>query len=174
MTFRPLSAAARNNAWANEVLLSACAQLPRAEWEAPRTGFFPSLRATLEHVHAVDLYYLDAIEGGGRGRSVYDQMPAFANAAELAAAQAVADLRLIRAADTADPDRVITTDRGSAGMVAETVGMTLLHLFQHQVHHRGQAHAMLSGTSVAPPQLDDFFLDFGRAPRAAHWLGFDP
>jgi uncharacterized damage-inducible protein DinB len=33
----------------------------------------------------------------------------------------------------------------------------LLHLFQHQVHHRGQAHAMLSGTAVAPPQLDEFF-----------------
>ncbi|OYX00023.1 MAG: damage-inducible protein DinB, partial [Bosea sp. 32-68-6] len=33
----------------------------------------------------------------------------------------------------------------------------LLHLFQHQIHHRGQAHVMLSGTSVAPPQLDEFF-----------------
>ena len=34
----------------------------------------------------------------------------------------------------------------------------LLHLFQHQIHHRGQAHAMLSGTEVAPPQLDEFHL----------------
>jgi uncharacterized damage-inducible protein DinB len=33
----------------------------------------------------------------------------------------------------------------------------LLHLFQHQVHHRGQAHAMLSATTVPPPQLDEFF-----------------
>jgi uncharacterized damage-inducible protein DinB len=33
----------------------------------------------------------------------------------------------------------------------------LLHLFQHQIHHRGQAHAMLSGTSVKPPQLDEFY-----------------
>ena len=33
----------------------------------------------------------------------------------------------------------------------------LAHLFQHQIHHRGQAHAMLAGTSVAPPQLDEFF-----------------
>jgi hypothetical protein len=30
-------------------------------------------------------------------------------------------------------------------------------LFQHQIHHRGQAHATLSGTAVAPPQLDEFF-----------------
>src|SRR6202008_2145649 len=33
----------------------------------------------------------------------------------------------------------------------------LMHLFQHQIHHRGQAHAMLAGTTVKPPQLDEFF-----------------
>jgi uncharacterized damage-inducible protein DinB len=33
----------------------------------------------------------------------------------------------------------------------------LLHLFEHQIHHRGQAHAMLSSTAVPPPQLDEFF-----------------
>jgi uncharacterized damage-inducible protein DinB len=33
-----------------------------------------------------------------------------------------------------------------------------MHLFVHQIHHRGQAHAMLAGTSVKPPQLDEFFL----------------
>ena len=39
----------------------------------------------------------------------------------------------------------------------ERLDRLLLHLFQHQVHHRGQAHAMLSGTAIAPPQLDEFF-----------------
>ena len=39
-----------------------------------------------------------------------------------------------------------------------TVAAILAHLFQHQIHHRGQAHAMLAGTRVKPPQLDDFFL----------------
>src|SRR5262249_26957642 len=42
----------------------------------------------------------------------------------------------------------------------------LLHLFQHQVHHRGQAHAMLSGTRVKPPQLDEFY-SVGEAPLRA-------
>jgi len=32
----------------------------------------------------------------------------------------------------------------------------LLHLFMHQTHHRGQVHAMLAGSSVRPPQLDEF------------------
>jgi uncharacterized damage-inducible protein DinB len=50
----------------------------------------------------------------------------------------------------------------------------LLHLFLHQIHHRGQAHAMLSGTDVKPPQLDEFY-SVAEAPlRAAAFaaLGF--
>jgi uncharacterized damage-inducible protein DinB len=45
----------------------------------------------------------------------------------------------------------------------------LMHLFQHQIHHRGQAHAMLSATAVKPPQLDEFF-SIAEAPlRAAEF-----
>ena len=44
-----------------------------------------------------------------------------------------------------------------AGLEPERADRLLGHLFQHQVHHRGQAHAMLSGTDVAPPQLDEFW-----------------
>jgi hypothetical protein len=40
----------------------------------------------------------------------------------------------------------------------EPLVRVLAHLFQHQIHHRGQAHAMLAGTPVKPPQLDEFFL----------------
>ena len=47
----------------------------------------------------------------------------------------------------------------SAGtrIVNEATPRFLAHLFQHQIHHRGQAHAMLAGTCVMPPQLDEFF-----------------
>jgi uncharacterized damage-inducible protein DinB len=45
------------------------------------------------------------------------------------------------------------------GPKRETVSAVLAHLFQHQIHHRGQVHAMLSGTHVPPPQLDEYFLD---------------
>lgn len=170
MAWNPLSLMARNNAWANEVLLSACARLEPGEWEAPRTGFFPSLKATLEHVHAIDLYYLDALEGGGMGRAIFDTAPGFAGVSALAGAQAALDARLIRLADSADPAQIVTTDRGPQGAVREATGAILLHLFQHQVHHRGQAHAMLSATSVAPPQLDDFHLTFARNPAAQRRL----
>ena len=59
---RHFSAMAYNNAWANQRLLAACAQLSQEEFVAPRTSFFPSLKATLNHNLTVDWYYVDALE----------------------------------------------------------------------------------------------------------------
>ena len=54
-------AMAGNNAWANHRLLTACRALSPEAFAAPRTGFFPSLRATLNHILWVDRYYIDAL-----------------------------------------------------------------------------------------------------------------
>ena len=160
---------ALNNAWANRRLLLACEALEPGEFSAPRTGFFPSIRETLTHVLLVDLYYLDALEGGEIGRGVYDNFRAPKDCADLAFEQEQADARLIAFCDQLAPaelTREVVTDRGEKGRVPERVEHLLAHLFQHQIHHRGQAHAMLADTSVAPPQLDEFFLDCDRAPDA--------
>ena len=49
----------------------------------------------------------------------------------------------------------------------------LLHLFLHQVHHRGQVHDMLAQTDVPPPQLDEFLLEEDAARRAADLEALD-
>jgi uncharacterized damage-inducible protein DinB len=51
----------------------------------------------------------------------------------------------------------VTLER-STGPQTDRVGDILAHLFVHQIHHRGQVHAMLAGTSIPPPQLDEYFL----------------
>ena len=56
---------ARNNAWSNRRLYRACGELSASELGAPRTGFFPSIRLTLNHILIVDWYYLDALEEAG-------------------------------------------------------------------------------------------------------------
>jgi uncharacterized damage-inducible protein DinB len=165
---------AGNNRWSNARLHAACMALDPGEWQAPRTGFFPSLTATLHHIHAVDRYYIDALTEGGLGGRAFHQAPVFALAAELAMAQAALDETLITFCKNLTPERLtarVVTDRGPNGRPTERIDHLLLHLFQHQVHHRGQAHAMLSATSVKPPQLDDFFLDFDRDPAAQPFFG---
>ena len=161
-------AMARNNAWANRRLLAACVALPPREFEATRTSFFPSLRETLNHVLAVDRYYLDGLVEGGRGAELYHATD-YRDAASLAAAQAEQDAALIAfcgGLEDDDLERRVAYDRGENGVWNERIDFVLLHLFQHQVHHRGQAHAMLSGTSVKPPQLDEFFIEYDRDPAA--------
>jgi uncharacterized damage-inducible protein DinB len=163
---RHLLTQAFNNAWANHRLLGACAQLSQAEFEAPRTSFFPSIKATLNHNLTVDWFYIDAIERSLTGRppnpaarAFFDPVEPCASAAELQAAQSASDRRLIAQCESLDAAALrgeIVVQRAS-GPVREPLPRLLAHMFQHQVHHRGQAHAMLSGTPVAPPQLDDFF-----------------
>ena len=69
-------AMAYNNAWANHRLLAACAELTQAEFEAPRTGFFPSIQATLNHILIIDQFYVDALEGGTLGPAAWaDTLP---------------------------------------------------------------------------------------------------
>ncbi|KAA2211202.1 DinB family protein [Teichococcus oryzae] len=167
---------AYNNAWANHRLLTACAALTPEEFVAPRTGFFPTLRATLNHILVIDRFYIDALEGGTLGPRAWADPEPCRSVAELHAAQAATDRRLIAWCDAMEEgaaDRIIRVHRGGH-VQEERADRLLLHLFQHQIHHRGQAHAMLSGTSVRPPQLDEFFAE-GEAPlRAAefHALGW--
>jgi uncharacterized damage-inducible protein DinB len=164
------SCMARNNAWANATLLGAVCGLPQAEFVAPRTGFFPSLRLTLGHVWLVDQFYLDALEGGGRGRAIFADQEEPETAEVLRSLQAEADARLIAYCDRGVPAQATVSVGWRGGPATERVEDVLLHLFQHQVHHRGQAHAMLAGTAMPPPPLDEFFPAFGRAPTAQEYL----
>jgi uncharacterized damage-inducible protein DinB len=154
---------ARNNLWSNDRIYRAVLALKPGEFEAERTSFFPSIRETLNHLLSVDLFYLDMMQEGGIGRAVFDRFTDFDDAQKLAEAQAAFDRRLVAFCDglsEADLDRRVISDRGEAGKIPERIGDLLAHLFLHDIHHRGQVHAMLSGTSVKPPQLDEFFLDY--------------
>ena len=164
-------AMARNNAWANHRLLSACAGLSQAEIEAQRTGFFPSLRATLNHILVVDWFYVDALEGGSLGRDAFTDEEPCRTVADLKREQAGVDARLIAlcAGLTTEGLAAPTRLQRASGVKIERSDRVLLHLFQHQIHHRGQAHTMLAETAVAPPQLDEFFLVQDEELRAAEF-----
>ena len=157
---------AYNNAWANHRLLAACARLSHDDFVARRTSFFPSLKATLNHIVTVDWYYVDALERWRHRRAIdrdverfFDPEEPFDTCAALAQAQRSVDRRLVEVCVTLvdhELEEPVAVMR-SAGPQHETLTRLLAHLFQHQIHHRGQAHAMLAGTPVAPPQLDEFF-----------------
>ena len=155
-----------NNAWANHRLLSACSKLSQADFVATRTSFFPSLKATLNHNLTVDWYYVDALERAFRGAPpntepglFFTPEEPFETCAKLQEAQQTTDRRLIDVCaplTEAQLEMPVPMQR-RAGIQTETATRLLAHLLQHQIHHHGQAHAMLAGTPVKPPQLDEFF-----------------
>jgi uncharacterized damage-inducible protein DinB len=168
----PYRAMAYNNAWANHRLLTACSGLSQHAFTAQRTGFFPSLRATLNHILVIDRFYIDAMEGGTLGPKAWVDREPCGTAAALYEAQAQIDRRLITVVNSLDATgltRVFAVHRDTR-VQHERMDRLLLHLFQHQIHHRGQAHTMMSGTPVPSPQLDEFF-SVGEAPlRAAEFV----
>lgn len=153
---RPLRQMARNALLANRRLDLACMALGPGEWEAERTSFFPSLKETMVHLLDADRWYAEMIRGDRPGLA--GEPGGRATAAEFARERAEVDAWMVAFCEglTADdlgreivnvwPDRTFT----------ETLADTLLHVFLHGQHHRGQIHAMLAGSSVAPPQLDEF------------------
>ena len=164
---------AYNNGWANRRLLSACAGLTHGEFEAERTGFFPSLQGTLNHIYVIDLFYIDALEGGWLGPKAWENPIPFPLLAELCGAQGSMDRRLILLCNDLTPALLsgeVRINRGT-GVQVERRDRLLMHLFQHQIHHRGQAHAMLSGTRIKPPQLDEFFSAAEAPLRASEFAG---
>ena len=180
---RHLAAWAYQNAWANHRLLKACAALSQADFTAPRTSFFPSLKATLNHIVTVDWMYADAMERAMAGRephpdigSFYSPAEPFDRVADLAPAQNAVDRRFIALCESLGGDDLVrpVAILRRKGRVEEAMHRLLAHVFEHQIHHRGQAHAMLAGTPVAPPQLDEFFCANEADLRAADFaeLGF--
>ena len=156
---------ARANALSNHRLGRSLAMLGDGEWHAPRVGFFPSLALTLNHILAVDRYYIGALH---HDDGLVEQYAAFQPCADALAwmrRQHESDLQLVvfcDALDAAAVDAWIDMPRRDH-VQRDRVAHVLAHLFNHQTHHRGQAHAMLSASSVPPPQLDEFMM-----PSEAH------
>ena len=152
---------ARNNAWSNLRLYTACRALPAQALSAPGTSFFPSILATLQHNWIVDAYYVDGLEGAGRGAAIWSDEGKLSDVEALWTAQQALDRRLhevcARVTTDAELEALVTLERRT-GPKQDRMRDVLAHLFVHQIHHRGQTHAMLAGTAVKPPQLDEYFM----------------
>jgi uncharacterized damage-inducible protein DinB len=147
---------ARYNRWANERLYAACARLPAGEFEKSRQAFFGSIKGTLNHIMVGDRAWLDRLEGAPVRVKTYDEI-LYDDLESLTRARAAEDARILRLMDDLGPDELGDTLYYTtiAGDRAETPTYLVLgHLFNHQTHHRGQAHDQLSQTTVAPPPLD--------------------
>jgi len=158
---RVLSIQAHANRLANRRLQAALANLSTSELHSKRTSFFPTLIGTLNHLLAVDRYYISALHGEPDMEAQYRRFAPHDELASYASAQDASDQKLIAFCDKLDDtsvNAVVHMLHGSERTKSDLACLVLNHLFMHQTHHRGQVHSMLSGTHVKPPQLDEFIL----------------
>ena len=97
-----MRAMARNNAWSNHRLYTACGGLSAADLAAERVSFCPSILLALNHILIVDWYYVDALTCGGKGPSLYAEDLPYQDFADLRHAQADSDRALIAFCENLD------------------------------------------------------------------------
>ena len=154
---------ARYNAWQNAQLAGFLADLPEAELTADRKGFFGSLLGTVNHLLWGDTIWMSRFDGGPLPAcGIPDSPKLCASLADWAAARREMDARIIRWADglgQAALDADLTWFSGAAGReVSKPLALCVTHMFNHQTHHRGQAHAMLTAAGSEAPVSDLFLM----------------
>ncbi|AXS40611.1 DinB family protein [Breoghania sp. L-A4] len=145
------------NAWANTRLYAAVETLSEAQYFEDRGAFFGSLHGTLNHILVGDHIWMHRFTGDGPLPAQLDTV-LHDTLTALRAAREAEDARIIaytNGLSEADLRHTFTyTPVTSPEPVTQPLAPALAHLFNHQTHHRGQAHGMLSQLSVDPPSLD--------------------
>jgi uncharacterized damage-inducible protein DinB len=119
--------------------------------------FFGSLHGTLNHLLLTDRVWLKRLTGEGEHPNRLDAI-LFEDLKDLLRARLAEDARLKRVISgfsEADLGEVVSYQTMSGQPQRQMLQDILLHLFNHQTHHRGQAHACCSiVTGQEPPSLD--------------------
>jgi len=135
------------NAWCNERLYDAAAKVSDADYRRDRGAFFKSLHGTLNHLLLGDVIWMQRFTGEGMLPKTLDEI-LHDDFATLRAARRAMDDRISRyvgalsEADLARPIRYRTFVNQVD--IEQVLAPALDHFFNHQTHHRGQAHALLS------------------------------
>jgi len=157
MTVQQFQHLAAYNRWANARLYAAALALSDQGYRLPIGVFFGSLHGTLNHLLLTDRLWLKRLTGEGDHPNQLNAI-LYDDRAELTRARIAEDNRLIAVVENYDDAALanLHSYKTTSGMPqSQVLADILLHLFNHQTHHRGQAHACLSIlTGGEPPSLD--------------------
>jgi uncharacterized damage-inducible protein DinB len=135
------------NAWCNERLFDAAALVSDADYRADRGAFFKSLHGTLNHLLLGDVIWMNRFTGEGTLPKRLDEI-LYDDFAALRAERYKMDARISRFVGDLTEGDLSRTLRyrtfSSPADIEQPLAPALDHFFNHQTHHRGQAHAILS------------------------------
>jgi uncharacterized damage-inducible protein DinB len=145
------------NAWANRLLYEGAAALTDAQYRADQGAFFKSMHGTLNHMVVTDRIWMQRFTGDG---PTYTRLDTILHEPleELRSIREAEDRRIADWIDGLDDDAlggVIRYRRVSTPEeFVQPLAPALRHFFNHQTHHRGQAHMILTTLGKNAPPLD--------------------
>src|ERR1700729_898679 len=161
---------ARYNAWANARLYDAAAQLSDDDYRADRGAFFKSVHGTLNHLLVTDRIWMQRFTGEGDAPNRLDAI-LFESFDGLRAAREAEDRRIVDYVERLDDARIAGTIKyrrvSSPEEFEQELAPALAHWFNHQTHHRGHVHALLTGLVGEAPELDLLYFQRLAAKPAA-------
>jgi uncharacterized damage-inducible protein DinB len=145
------------NAWANRRLYDAAALLSDADYRADRGAFFKSMHGTLNHLLVTDRIWMKRFTGEGEAPDRLDAI-LHQNLADLDTARMAEDRRIVAYVEGLDDERLRGVIRYRRVSTPEEFVQPLMpaldHWLNHQTHHRGQAHMILTSLGKTAPELD--------------------
>lgn len=142
------------NRWANQTVYAEAAKLTEEELNRGTGAFFGSLLATLNHLLAADRIWMKRFTGQGDAPSALNAI-LFDTLGPLTLAREAEDQRIISWIDTvtdAELASTITyTPITNPITITQRLWPAVFHAFNHQTHHRGQCHMML--TALGKPSM---------------------
>jgi uncharacterized damage-inducible protein DinB len=137
---------ARYNAWANRRLYDAATELSDSEYRADRGAFFKSMHGTLNHLLTADQVWMHRFTGQGPSPERLDMIH-HEQLAPLRAAREAEDERIVDYVESLSDSALAGTIRyrrvSTPEEFEQALEPALAHFFNHQTHHRGQAHSIL-------------------------------
>jgi uncharacterized damage-inducible protein DinB len=150
---------ARYNRWQNTSIYAAADSLPEDARRLDRGAFFRSIEGTLNHLIWGDSVWLHRFAGTPAPQSgIKTSSELFADWADLKAARAALDASILGWADALDPAWLAGNHTWFSGIEGRELtrprALLVTHFFNHQTHHRGQVHAMLTAAGARPDDTD--------------------
>jgi uncharacterized damage-inducible protein DinB len=151
------------NAWQNSAVRRAVAGLDHPALLLDRQAFFGSILGTLNHLLWADRLWMSRFDGGDRPPGgIRESAGLTTDAAAWEAGRVETDARITRWTADLSADALagdLTWFSGAARReVTRPLALCVVHFFNHQTHHRGQVHALLTDAGARPEDTDLFLM----------------
>lgn len=155
---------ARYNAWQNKSIFGAADTLTDEARKQQRGAFFGSIHGTLSHLLFGDQIWMHRFAGSPapRATTIAESVSAMPDWAELRRERFAFDATIETWAETLDPAWLNGELSWYSGAMKRDITrprwMLVTHMFNHQTHHRGQVHCMLTQAGAKPDDTDIPFM----------------